>query len=1259
MAQASQIAGRKGGSSTPKTPIEAPDSLRSVATAKVLLALGEGEFEGRLTGQNIFLDGTPLVAADGSQNFPGVKWEFRSGSQYQDYIPGIPDVENELGVGVELKSDTPWVRSVINPQLSAVRVRLSWPGLQQQKENGDIVGYRIEYVIEVSTDGGPYAVIHNGAVDGKSSSKYERTHRVDLPEASTGWQVRVRRLTPNRNTNKIADGMRVEAITEVIDVKMRYPNTALLYIEYDASQFSSIPQTSCELYGRVIQVPSNYDPLTRTYSGIWDGTFKPAWSDNPAWINYDIILHKRFGLGKRIAPWQVDKWELYRIAQYCDQLVPDGRGGMEPRHKCDIYIQSRAEAWNVLRDLAAIYRGMTYWARSQMTVMADMPRPVDFSYTRANVVDGRFVYGSTSERARFSRVLVGFDNPDKAYDSDLTVVADQKLLRRYGDHPTEVTAIGCTRESEAQRRGKWILLTNAKDRTVSFRVGLDGSIPLPGHIIGIADELLAGAKIGGRISQVSERAITLDRDARVKVGDRLVLNLPSGKSEARTIQSIAGRVVTVTTAYSETPRAELVWSVDADDLAGQQYRVMGIARPESGVFEISAVQHDPDKYQAIDTGVRLEDRPISVLPASSQAAPTNVKVQSFTQVDQGIAINTMTIAWDAAANAVAYEMEWRKDAGNWIRLPRTGALSVDVTGIYSGQYIARVRAFNVMDAGSLWANSALTPLEGKTGEPPAVAFLQARGEIFSIVLDWGFPAGAEDTQRTEIWYSRSPTLDSAIKLGDFAYPQNTHTLMGLGAGETLYFWARLVDRSGNVGGWSAMAAGQSSSDANAILDYLGGQIGRTELAGELLKPIEDAERVVDIAVGRINTLLEDIEVAQLMVSAERYLRDDADAEVKGEVHEVKLDLGQTKARVISVEENAATETEAVARRFEAVIATVDQNKAAIVQESVARVSADEAQATRINGLASRVTGAEANIVTVSETVARNDQATATQLSTLNAKLGQTSAALTAETQARVNNDGALSSQITTAQATANNASAAVQQTSTALANTNGKLASMYTVRTELTTNGRRIAAGIALGVESNGTEVESQFLVSANRFAVVNETNGQVNAPFVVQNGQTFIRDAFIADASIGTAKIKDLAVDTLKLAGYAVTLPEFVIGTEGVIPAGGSGTILSRYMVMPANSAGVTVMVTLSILPVNDNASAIVQVRLNGTVYGSWGYSLPSNYFTSVSTFCHLPTIEGRNLIEIVLTSPTSGPGSNVRLNYQAPTAVLIGAKR
>jgi len=838
------ITGAKGGSSKPKTPVEAPDSLQSTNIGKILIAVGEGEFDGEPTDRDIYLDNTPIMDANGSVNFPRVRWEWRSGSVEQDYIQGIPAIENETTVNVELRSDNPFARALSNTQLSAVRVRMVWPRLAQQDSSGNTNGYRIEYAIDIATDGGAYVEAHLGAVDGKTTNGYQRSVRVNLPKANSGWMLRVRRITPNANSGTVADTMTIAGYTEIIDQKLRYPNTALLYIEFDAQQFQNIPAVTVKCKAKRWPVPTNYDPVARTYTGVWDGTFKQAWTNNPAFVTYGLCVEDRFGLGKRIKPWMVDKWEMYRIAQYCDQQVPNGQGGQEPRFLCDMNLQGRAEAWTLLRDLSAIYRGMVYWAHGSLFMQADMPRAqdIDYVFTRANVIDGEFVYGGAERNTHYSRALVSYDNPANNYDTDVIPVTDNALQRRYRDRPVEISAIGCTRASEAQRRGKWALLSNSQDRTVTFKTGMEGRIPLPGYVIPVADELVAGRPNGGRISAAAGRVVTLDRDTPIKAGDRLILNLPNGTAQARTVQSVAGRAVTVTTVYGVQPEPELQWAIDYHDLAVQLFRVLKTTRTQEGEYEITALEFNPSKFAAIDTGAKLDERPISVIPVTTVQPPASVTLSSAHMIDQGIAVSTMTIAWPAVEGAVAYDVEWRKDNGNWVRLQRTGATSVDVVGIYAGAYLARVRAVSSFEITSIWKSSTLTQLNGKEGLPPAVTFLDTESLLFGIGIKWGFPAGSSDTQRTELWYSEGTDLSQATKLADLAYPQNEYVMQGLRAGQQFYFWARLVDRSGNLGPFFPVAptvvAGMASADAGAILEQIKDQITESELGKELTSRID-------------------------------------------------------------------------------------------------------------------------------------------------------------------------------------------------------------------------------------------------------------------------------------------------------------------------------------------------------------------------------------------------------------------------------------
>ncbi|HAX9716230.1 TPA: host specificity protein J [Serratia marcescens] len=1008
------ISGNKGGSSNTTTPTESPDSLQSTSYAKILLALGEGEWEGGLDGTNIFLDGTPIVAADGTQNFPGVKWEFRPGTPDQEYIQGMPDVENEITVGTELTSQTPWVRSLTNTQLSAFRLRFSWQQLQQQLDNGDVVGYRIEYAIDVATDGGAYQEMLKTAIDGKTTTKYERSHRIDLPKAMTGWQVRVRRPTPNSTSNRIADKMVTESITELIDVKLRYPETALLFVQFDAKQFQNIPAVSCEPKMGIVRVPTTYDPVTRSYTGTWDGSFKWAWTNNPAWVFYDLLINDRYSIGERIKAENLvmTKFDLYAIAQYCDQLVPDGRGGdgLEPRFLCDAYIQSQEEAWTVLRDFANIFRGMTYWAKNSMNALADMPRDLDYTYTRANVKDGEFRDSSASEKTHYSMAMVSWADPANGYQDAVAPVFENALIRRYNIKQADITAIGCTRETEAIRRGRWLLLTNDKDRVINFTVGMDGNIPLPGYIIGVADETLAGRPLGGRISAVSGRNITLDRESSAAVGERLIVNLPSGKSQARTIQAVNGRIVTVTTEYSEAPVAECVWAVDASDLAIQLFRVTGVTENEDGVsFDITAIEHDPNKYARIDTGARIEDRPITVIPPGVQPPPKNVAISSFSTINQNIAVTTLRVTWKPAESAIAYEAEWRRDNGNWIPAARTSTQGFEVPGIYAGRYQARVRAINAAEISSIWANAPETYLKGKEGKPPVPVGFKASPLLWGIQLDWGFPDGAEDTLKTEIQYADNAAGNNAMLLADIPYPLHTYTMTGLKAGQEFWFRARLQDRTGNQGDWTGWIKGQSNANAG---DYL-------ESIGDGFLTDKDGDRLTG---------------------------------------------------------------------------DIDTNIEAIIQNALANNATVDHQWAQYGTV-------RADILIVKTTIAEVDHALAELSTQVQAQIDDVTAVLEDKLTATVDADGATA---------------------------------IHTLKAGVRVNGVFYNAGMSIAVlAETGKPVITRIGFNANQFVLMSGSGDTQYSPFAVINGQVFISDAFIQNASITSAKIADAAITNAKISGF------------------------------------------------------------------------------------------------------------------------------
>ncbi|WQI92417.1 DUF1983 domain-containing protein [Citrobacter freundii] len=937
------ITGAKSGSQKQHTPVEQPDSAQSMARCRMLLALGEGEFVGELDATRIFLDGTPLGNADGTMNFENVTWDFRPGTQVQTPIPGFPAVENETSIGVSLTKVTPWTRAISNTQIDAALVRIGILGLQQQENDGDIVGTTVQYHIDLAVDGGAYSTVMTKTVTEKLSTLYELTHRINLPKARTGWQIRVVRDTADSTSQMLQNKTQVQAITEVIDARLRYPHTALLYVSFNAKSFSNIPKISCKPKGRVIRIPQNYDPIVRTYSGTWDGTFKWGWTNNPAWIWFDILTESRFGLGRRVTPAMLDKWELYRIAQRCDQKVPDGKGGSgtEPRFMFDVYIQAQADAWQVIKDIAAGFNGMTFWGNNMFNVVSDMPADTSKLQilTRASVV-GKPTYSSGSEKNRYSSALINFSDPDNHYQDRTTAVMFPDLVKQFKFKQTQLTAIGCTRESEAQRRGGWAVYSNSLDRIITVQTGLDGFAYVPGTVFAFADERLSGRVYGGRITDYDAglKSVTTDRGTSALAGDTLMIRTQGGTVESRAIQAVNGQQLILATAFTAEPLPNAIFVIDAGQLRLQYFRVTNLTfNDEENTYSITGAEYNGAKYDAVDKNARLDTPPISLIPTGLVGQPTSITISSYDSVRQGQRIATMVVSWDAPvdkngktqADIVAYQAQWKRGDNEWINIPETGLRNIEVSGIYSGDYLVRVRAINSGGASSLWATSALTHLTGRTGEVPKPIGLRTTAINWGIQVDWSFPADTGDTLQTELQYSVNGNGDNPLLLAGVPYPQHTYTQLGLKAGVEFWYRARLVDRIGNQSDWTDWVRGQSNANAD---DYLG------DIADDFLTSA-DGDRLT----GDIDTNLE--------AALQNALANHATVEHQwAQYGEVRADILVVKTTIAQVDKAMAEMSTQVQAQFNDVTAALEDKLTAVVDATGASAIYTLKTGVRINGV---------------------------------------------------------------------------------------------------------------------------------------------------------------------------------------------------------------------------------------------------------------------------------------------------------------------
>lgn len=1086
------ITGSKGGSSKPHTPVEMEDNLISINRIRILLAVSDGEVNPDFSLKDLYFDDVPVMNQDGSLNFQNVKAEFRPGSQTQDYIQGFTDTASEITVARDLTAATPYIISVTNKNLSAIRIKILMPRGFTQEDNGDLTGVRVEYAVDMAIDGAEYNEVLHDVIEGKTMSGYDRSRRIDLPAFNERVLLRVRRLTDSTSA-RVTDLIKMQSYAEVVDAKFRYPLTGLVYVEFDSELFpNALPNISIKKKWKIINVPSNYDPISRTYSGSWDGTWKKAWSNNPAFVLYDLITNQRYGLDQRELGIALDKWSIYECAQYCDQMVPDGKGGTEPRYLCDVVIQSQVEAYQLVRDICSIFRGMSFWNGESLSIVIDKPRDASYIFTNDNVVNGEFTYTFASEKSMYTQCNVTFDDEQNMYQQDVEGVFETEAALRFGYNSTSITAIGCTRRSEANRRGRWILKTNVKSTTVNFATGLEGMIPTVGDVIVVSDNFWSSAltlNLSGRVMEVSGLQVFTPFKVDARAGDRILVNKPDGKPVGRTIARVSddGKTLTLNTTFGFDVQPDTIFAIERTDIAQQRYVVTGITKgdgDEEFTYNITAVEYDPNKYDEIDYGVNIDDRPTSIVQPDILPAPQNVKIESYSRVVQGASVETMHVSWDKVEYASLYEMQWRKDNGNWNNTPRTANKETEVEGIYAGNYHVRVRSVAANGSASGWSAIVSAGLTGKVGEPEKPINLTASdNEVFGIRVKWGMPEGSGDTAYIELHQAPNgadghPIVDEATLLTLIPFPQYEYWHSILPAGHVVWYKARAVDKIGNVSDWTDFVRGMASDDTSIITDHIKVDIENSDGYKWLQ---ENAIKTND----KIHSTAESV--------IENALANDKD------VRRMRVENGKRKAEFLQSLKLIADETEARVTQVTQMSAQFDE-----------KLTAQNSELREV-------------IANSTETISqRIDQLTATFESEIDgvkqdikAQITDVNQAITNEAEARASADRALSTQIGDTQS-------AVNQKLDSWVNADS-VGAMYGVKLGLRYNGQEYSAGMALSLVGDGSGVKSQFLFDAGRFAIINnQQSGGFTLPFVVENNQVFINSLLVKNGSIGNAQIAD-----------------------------------------------------------------------------------------------------------------------------------------
>ena len=755
----------KGSGGEQRSPVEDPNTLRSKSILRIVDLVSEGPIQGLVDGlKSVYLDETPVQNSNLSYNFRGLNLDPRLGYPDQDPIPGLSRTEQEVLVGVEIKAGLPIVRTINDNNADAVFVKITIPNLSSiDLDTGDTKGTSVQIKIELKQDGGVFETKVIDTISGKTTSSYERSYRIELPNGGNPYEIRVSRLTADSVLQTLQNKTFFSSYTKVVDIKMMYPDSAVMGLTVDSEQFgSSLPNRAYEIYGMLIKIPSNYNPTTREYTGIWDGTFDFEYSNNPAWVFYDLITNERYGLGEEIKGYFVDKWTIYEIGKYCDELVPDGFGGFEPRYTMNVCLTTQQEAYRVLNSMASAFTGMLYWGAGVITASQDSPKDPVRLVTPANVIKGLINYSGTSLKARHTVAVVSWNDPDDNYRLAVEVVEDADAINRYGYKPTDVVAFGCTSRGQAQRFGKWVLDTEKySTETASYQAGLDHADIRPGQIIAIADPAYAGARLGGRIKTATTTVIEIDKIATEEVGVKQSLwaVLPNGEIEQKDILMVDGNIVTLSEALSEVPQNGSMFIITAANVEPRQFRVISVTENEEGnLYDITSLLHDPGKYDRIEKNIVVDNSDFTILPSGQLPPPSEISTLEFLYLAGVTAKSAVTVSWRIPPDPRAkyFELQVLKPGyPDYENVGITQVSSLNLQDTISGEYTFRVRSISALSTKSDWIYKTFK-LDGLLAPPADVEELRVAVNSSQLYLEWDRVPDL-DLDKYEIKYSPAST----------------------------------------------------------------------------------------------------------------------------------------------------------------------------------------------------------------------------------------------------------------------------------------------------------------------------------------------------------------------------------------------------------------------------------------------------------------------------------------------------------------------